>query len=441
MLFWPKRDKRVKQINQELVTGSQQSVYESLNEIYDFRLLELLPGMGDQKIQCRLKLAKLVEKPLYSAVSYNWGEPPARRSIMLNGRKITVRKNLFLLLRELRHQHHDHTLWIDALCINQSDTAERGAQVRRMADIFGTAVKVIAWLRDFAVTTPGTLRRPMISGVLDFAQNVHLKRNSGGTLYLSAFYPFFAHEYWRRRWIIQEIALARSVVVACGGKTVPLDYIKLLAEYYGMTDSNAYRLCLLQEAKSQSGATLFSLILDYGGTECQDPKDKVFSLLSMTTKGMTRSFPVSYQHSLLDLLHITVRLTSTVDGLEESETTSFAFALSKQLGISSEQWISAAKIQPSKLPGHVSSRMLIRGHVSREETPSRLYDTIERWREASAPLKQYSPLRLVTPSNQTDRSPMLDPLTLMAIENSAAEPLATPKIISPRDMFALSGRH
>ena len=38
-----------------------------------------------------------------------------------------------------------HKLWVDALCINQSDPVERGNEVRRMREIYSTAWCVIAW--------------------------------------------------------------------------------------------------------------------------------------------------------------------------------------------------------------------------------------------------------------------------------------------------------
>lgn len=37
-------------------------------------------------------------------------------------------------------------LWIDALCINQSDTSERNEQVFRMGEIFRNAALVVAWI-------------------------------------------------------------------------------------------------------------------------------------------------------------------------------------------------------------------------------------------------------------------------------------------------------
>lgn len=41
---------------------------------------------------------------------------------------------------------HGETLWVNALCINQSDLVERGRQVKRMGGIFGGPSRVMVWI-------------------------------------------------------------------------------------------------------------------------------------------------------------------------------------------------------------------------------------------------------------------------------------------------------
>jgi hypothetical protein len=36
--------------------------------------------------------------------------------------------------------------WYNALCVNQQDLEERSQQVKRMAEIYSKAAKVVAWL-------------------------------------------------------------------------------------------------------------------------------------------------------------------------------------------------------------------------------------------------------------------------------------------------------
>jgi len=53
-------------------------------------------------------------------------------------------------LKRLRLQDKTRTLWADALCINQTDNEEKSRQVRLMAQIYGKAARVLAYLGDDA---------------------------------------------------------------------------------------------------------------------------------------------------------------------------------------------------------------------------------------------------------------------------------------------------
>lgn len=53
------------------------------------------------------------------------------------------------LAKALRHPHLPDTsrnLWVDAVCVNQEDLAERTDQVKNMASIYKLAQRVVVWL-------------------------------------------------------------------------------------------------------------------------------------------------------------------------------------------------------------------------------------------------------------------------------------------------------
>ncbi|KAK6079471.1 hypothetical protein SCUP234_05640 [Seiridium cupressi] len=56
--------------------------------------------------------------------------------------------NLDSALRHLRHKKRPIVLWVDALCINQSDVEERNHQVHQMRTIYGRAQETIAYIGD-----------------------------------------------------------------------------------------------------------------------------------------------------------------------------------------------------------------------------------------------------------------------------------------------------
>lgn len=105
----------------------------------------------------------------YSALSYVWGDQSNPHKIYLNNKEFYIGHNLYLALRQhsksMRsstievERHNDRPLtnpqedsvltesrllWIDAMCINQSDIAEREAQVKLMARIYRQADHVHA---------------------------------------------------------------------------------------------------------------------------------------------------------------------------------------------------------------------------------------------------------------------------------------------------------
>ena len=59
---------------------------------------------------------------------------------------LTVTETLHIPLLGLRHTSQARTLWIDQICINQTDLQERSEQVRIMRQIYSKAQLVILWL-------------------------------------------------------------------------------------------------------------------------------------------------------------------------------------------------------------------------------------------------------------------------------------------------------
>ncbi|KAH6852765.1 heterokaryon incompatibility, partial [Alternaria alternata] len=83
----------------------------------------------------------------FEALSYVWGSQEDLKQIMCNNVSLSVTKNLFEALTALRDDvDEDRYLCVDAVCINQNDSAEKAVQVRNMLTIYEKAARVIAWL-------------------------------------------------------------------------------------------------------------------------------------------------------------------------------------------------------------------------------------------------------------------------------------------------------
>ncbi|KAM5352881.1 hypothetical protein ACJ41O_005603 [Fusarium nematophilum] len=104
----------------------------------------LSPAAVDDEVQCRFSWGD------YETLSYTWGsasDPP--RSILINGQGYRVQRNLHDALSQFRMSRRYASrmrIWIDAICINQGDIIERATQVKRMRQIYSTAVRTVVWL-------------------------------------------------------------------------------------------------------------------------------------------------------------------------------------------------------------------------------------------------------------------------------------------------------
>jgi hypothetical protein len=74
------------------------------------------------------------------------GDPTATERIYLKGLRFNVTTNLASALQHIRFQDQERTLWVDAVCINQKDIAERNHQVTQMQEIYLTARQAVVWL-------------------------------------------------------------------------------------------------------------------------------------------------------------------------------------------------------------------------------------------------------------------------------------------------------
>jgi hypothetical protein len=118
----------------------------------EIRLIELYPRpsnvLPQQEVapRCNLFHVSLYDKPDYVALSYTWGDPRDTEKITVGEVSVSVTRNLRSALEHLQYANTARILWIDALCINQSDIEEKGWQVQLMREIYQRAAFVSIWL-------------------------------------------------------------------------------------------------------------------------------------------------------------------------------------------------------------------------------------------------------------------------------------------------------
>ena len=295
------------------------------------RLLAIRPNVGGQVLQCRFSIARLSENPDFVALSYVWGGLPPTEEMELGGKRFYIRRNLWELLSHVRRPKSLMIVWVDAVCINQDDIPERNSQVGLMSQIFGVATLVIAWLGE-AKTNAGRVLLPYVKPSGKFKasclflsdinacwrefQSRSPERRRTILRAWDAILELCQLDYWTRKWIIQEVVLARNVVICYGTVKIPWllfsmwvntirgvekDMIGDPDPYYN--DDNIFFLngelrhlkviegCAVGIMSfymhSKHGGDAFhkkpleALIPEFQNTCCSDPRDSIYALLSL----------------------------------------------------------------------------------------------------------------------------------------------------------------
>ncbi|KAK6342379.1 hypothetical protein TWF718_007779 [Orbilia javanica] len=228
---------------QSHVSGARPK-YDKL-EIGQIRVLTIWPTEYVQyPLICSLETHPLqadVSKPLdYAALSYFWGpetptahlylrqggynSPPLNESnwgsIALRSKRISIRANLFRALLRLRDTKKPVKLWVDFLCIDQDNAKEKTSQLREMVKIYRTADSVCVWLGE--PDKYGRISKAMnfIKTIKDFAMlDTYVKDAHRAEEWL-AISELMRDRWFSRRWVVQEIALAKKATIRCGPNEV-----------------------------------------------------------------------------------------------------------------------------------------------------------------------------------------------------------------------------
>lgn len=207
----------------------------------EIRLLKLLPpanGNSSADVHVVLEYASLSNPRPYVALSYHWGDVKDTVSIEVDSQPFSATRNLANALRNLRGRGQQY-IWVDAICINQSDKQEHGDQINRMAAIYQCAKNVYAWLgedlevQEKALPMIEHIFRTMPTGIDKFIDTSFGGFNKcftfkgfGDVDAWRAVTKLFINPYWSRVWIIQELAFSKEdVQLICGTKTMPFSHL------------------------------------------------------------------------------------------------------------------------------------------------------------------------------------------------------------------------
>jgi hypothetical protein len=177
--------------------------YPPIRQRTELRLVWVHAGDFGSPIHCDIFTGNVVNAD-YEAISYTWadesGDKSKCKTITLNQTPFAVTRNCEMALQRVRRNFSYRCIWIDALCIDQTNLDERGHQVQLMPQIYSRAKTVLIYISESADGSASILR--------------NIFNDQGMKLDLptatSALANLLSRNYFSRVWVLQEIALAKK---------------------------------------------------------------------------------------------------------------------------------------------------------------------------------------------------------------------------------------
>jgi hypothetical protein len=100
------------------------------------RLLRTSRRLPFTELQCELIHTTFDEGPEYTAISYTWNDATPKHEVLIGGRRAAINSSVYDILHHQRSYVGQKIIWIESICINQSDNEEKAKQAKLKGDIF-----------------------------------------------------------------------------------------------------------------------------------------------------------------------------------------------------------------------------------------------------------------------------------------------------------------
>ncbi|KAE9375834.1 hypothetical protein N431DRAFT_403842, partial [Stipitochalara longipes BDJ] len=313
------------------------------------RLLSLIAGSRCDSLECRLAVYSLQSPPEYRALSYCWGDARKKRIIQCNDQTFEVTTSLYSCLQDLRQVEENLVLWIDAICINQLDLAEREQQVGIMHQIYSLANEIPIWVgpgnqsTDLAMAACNEIMGSLQLYLLLAGGNIDalgLANPWGGFLArplsdteLEGLVDIVQRPWWDRVWIVQELGLAREAKIIVGRSVVDWYQFVLVMHFLrlqnhsviGLESQSHVALGKLKEEQPWKIRHLGQLLPMFRWARATDSRDKVYGLLGLSANpGLLRpNYTATVEQCYIQATFSIIMDTGSLDILEHCNTPSF----------------------------------------------------------------------------------------------------------------------
>ncbi|MCJ1275883.1 hypothetical protein MMC21_003688 [Puttea exsequens] len=187
----------------------------------EIRILNLGPGQFDDPLRGNLIIESLDYDDLhYTALSYTWSGATDKSMIYINKVPLRITENLESALRQFRGLTRPKNIWVDAICINQSDDKEKGFQVAMMGSIYACATRTWIWLGEESVDSDVAMH--FIQSCRYENPDMIIDTSKTREIPSRAVVSLLTREWWTRIWVVQEVLLSPRALFHCGSQRVDL---------------------------------------------------------------------------------------------------------------------------------------------------------------------------------------------------------------------------
>ena len=359
----PRMSPRIANCSKE---GLQEYKYTPLQNAGEWiRLFRFLPKHAGASFCAQILHVKLCDAPPYRALSYTWGdssdihadielcteldlpmtttstgEVPGVFALFFHcshtryfqRQRFPIRPNLEAAMQRLESLYGNWYIWIDAICIDQSNNFEKGHQVSIMSHIYRRAMAIDIWLGE--EDQESDLAMDLITeyentcgckaddedSMFDLYQREEAFQNKtrDWTSHWRALEKLISRTWFKRRWIIQETAFKEHAkYVLCGSKRVCwCEFYCVVSNYHGNHCDNAVTydfhenfsqiqsLTWVSKKMKQGekdSLTLEALLGKFHRSSCTDSRDAVYSLISLATDIDLKEWLPDYSYETSEL--------------------------------------------------------------------------------------------------------------------------------------------
>ncbi|KAJ3554302.1 hypothetical protein NPX13_g10648 [Xylaria arbuscula] len=264
----------------------------------EIRLVELLPDSHSSHLRCNIVTTNLgtgmkFEGMKFEAVSYDWGtcpNPMPTISVEQN-HSIPVSPNCHEMLGYLRYPDKPRTLWIDSICVDQSNAAEKNEQLKIMGDIYRAASLTVMFLGPHTENSQGLLAMTRQPGWPNSSAN-------NASFYDHVIDTLFKLDWFSNIWAVPAMNMATQSIFMCGSDTITLPLLESLVpgllfydypeplrlqdnRFHGILDDNVDADLNIATRQTRE---LFWSIAATGPCKSIDPRDRILALTPLITK-------------------------------------------------------------------------------------------------------------------------------------------------------------